>query len=110
MTGGENTTHPAPAKPDVAPAAAAPALPPSMEIKYNTGFGNEFATEALPGALPPHNNPRRCPYGLFAEQLSGSAFTAPRRKYRTLSPARAPPRNFTPADKRPVPAAREAPR
>ncbi len=46
---------------------------------YMTGFGNEFATEALPGALPAgQNSPQRCPYGLYAEQLSGTAFTAPR--------------------------------
>ena len=43
------------------------------------GFGNEFATEALPEALPKgQNNPQKCPYGLYAEQLSGTAFTAPR--------------------------------
>ena len=41
--------------------------------------GNEFATEALEGALPVgRNSPQRCPYGLYAEQLSGTAFTAPR--------------------------------
>jgi len=46
---------------------------------YMTGFGNEFATEALAGALPVgQNSPQRCPYGLYAEQLSGTAFTAPR--------------------------------
>lgn len=46
---------------------------------YLTGFGNEFATEALPGALPQgQNSPQRAPYGLYAEQLSGTAFTAPR--------------------------------
>jgi homogentisate 1,2-dioxygenase len=46
---------------------------------YQSGFGNEFATEALPGALPVgQNSPQRCPYGLYAEQLSGTAFTAPR--------------------------------
>ncbi len=46
---------------------------------YMSGFGNEFATEALPGALPVgRNSPQRCPYGLYAEQLSGTAFTAPR--------------------------------
>jgi len=46
---------------------------------YQSGFGNEFATEALPGALPAHrNSPQRAPYGLYAEQLSGTAFTAPR--------------------------------
>ncbi|GAB3452398.1 homogentisate 1,2-dioxygenase [Massilia terrae] len=46
---------------------------------YHSGFGNEFASEALPGALPLHrNSPQRVPYGLYAEQLSGTAFTAPR--------------------------------
>src|SRR5450432_2319681 len=46
---------------------------------YMSGFGNEFATEALPGALPRgRNSPQRCPYGLYAEQFSGTAFTAPR--------------------------------
>src|SRR5437879_6115502 len=46
---------------------------------YQSGFGNEFATEALPGALPVgQNSPQKCPYGLYAEQLSGTAFTAPR--------------------------------
>jgi homogentisate 1,2-dioxygenase len=53
------------------PIVAAPA--------FQSGFGNEFATEALPGALPVgRNSPQRCPYGLYAEQLSGTAFTAPR--------------------------------
>ena len=46
---------------------------------YLTGFGNGFETEALPGALPVgRNSPQNCPYGLYAEQLSGSPFTAPR--------------------------------
>ena len=46
---------------------------------YMTGFGNEFATEALPGTLPVgQNSPQRVAHGLYAEQLSGSAFTAPR--------------------------------
>lgn len=46
---------------------------------YMSGFGNEFATEALAGALPEgRNSPQRVPYGLYAEQLSGTAFTAPR--------------------------------
>jgi homogentisate 1,2-dioxygenase len=46
---------------------------------YQSGFGNEFATEALAGALPVgRNSPQRAPYGLYAEQLSGTAFTAPR--------------------------------
>jgi homogentisate 1,2-dioxygenase len=46
---------------------------------YLSGFGNGFETEALPGALPRgRNSPQRCAYGLYAEQLSGSPFTAPR--------------------------------
>ncbi len=48
-------------------------------LHYQTGFANEFATEALAGALPDgRNSPQRAPYGLYAEQLSGTAFTAPR--------------------------------
>ena len=39
---------------------------------YMSGFGNGFETEALPGALPVgRNSPQKCPYGLYAEQLSG---------------------------------------
>ena len=46
---------------------------------YMPRFGNDFETEALPGALPVgQNSPQRCAYGLYAEQLSGSPFTAPR--------------------------------
>lgn len=46
---------------------------------YQTGFGNEFATEALPGALPVgRNSPQQVAHGLYAEQLTGTAFTAPR--------------------------------
>jgi homogentisate 1,2-dioxygenase len=46
---------------------------------YLSGFGNTFETEALPGALPVgRNSPQRCAYGLYAEQISGSPFTAPR--------------------------------
>jgi homogentisate 1,2-dioxygenase len=47
-------------------------------LEYSCGFGNFVSSEALPGALPDHNSPQRCPYGLYAEQLSGTAFTAPR--------------------------------
>src|SRR5437867_7085641 len=48
-------------------------------LRYQSGFGNEFATEALAGALPiGQNSPQQAPYGLYAEQLSGTAFTAPR--------------------------------
>lgn len=50
-----------------------------MTLNYQTGFGNEFATEALPGTLPiGQNSPQRVAHGLYAEQLSGTAFTAPR--------------------------------
>ena len=48
-------------------------------LRYQSGFGNEFATEALDGALPVgRNSPQKAPFGLYAEQLSGTAFTAPR--------------------------------
>ena len=50
-------------------------------LKYLCGFGNDFASEdsRCPGSLPKgQNNPQQCPYGLYAEQLSGSAFTCPR--------------------------------
>ncbi|KAJ2081107.1 hypothetical protein H4R24_002578 [Coemansia sp. RSA 988] len=47
--------------------------------KYQSGFGNHFSSEALEGALPKdQNTPQRCPYGLYAEQLSGTAFTVSR--------------------------------
>ena len=50
-----------------------------MNLKYQTGFGNEFATEAVEGALPVgQNSPQMAPLGLYAEQFSGTAFTAPR--------------------------------
>ena len=48
-------------------------------LQYQSGFGNHFATEAAPGALPVgRNSPQRAPLGLYAEVLSGTAFTAPR--------------------------------
>jgi homogentisate 1,2-dioxygenase len=51
----------------------------ATELGLMPGFGNDFETEALPGALPiGQNSPQRTPYGLYAEQLSGSPFTAPR--------------------------------
>ena len=57
-------------------------VPPSAATEqpaYQSGFGNTFSSEALPGALPAgQNSPQRCPYGLYAEQLSGTGFTAPR--------------------------------
>lgn len=49
------------------------------DLTYMSGFGNNFESEALPGALPQgQNSPQVCPYGLYAEQLSGTAFTVPR--------------------------------
>ncbi len=46
---------------------------------YQPGFGNEFVSEAVPGALPAgRNSPQQAPLGLYAEQLSGTAFTQPR--------------------------------
>src|SRR5262249_21246930 len=48
-------------------------------LRYQSGFGNHFASEALRGALPVgRNSPQRAAYGLYAEQFSGTAFTAPR--------------------------------
>ncbi len=50
---------------------------------YLSGFGNEMESEAVPGALPEgRNSPQKVPFGLYAEQLSGTAFTAPRRESR----------------------------
>jgi len=50
-----------------------------MAFSYMPGFGNDFETETLPGSLPQgRNSPQRPAYGLYAEQLSGSPFTAPR--------------------------------
>jgi homogentisate 1,2-dioxygenase len=47
--------------------------------RYQAGFGNHHVTEAVPGALPEgRNSPQRAPLGLYAEQISGTAFTAPR--------------------------------
>ncbi len=55
----------------------APSLPGAHE-GYMPGFGNDFETEALPDALPQGmNSPQKCNYGLYGEQLSGTAFTAP---------------------------------
>jgi hypothetical protein len=50
---------------------------------YQSGFGNEYATEAVAGALPiGRNSPQRVALGLYAEQISGTAFTAPRKENR----------------------------
>ena len=49
-------------------------------VEYQSGFGNHFSSEALKGALPlGQNSPLKCPYGLYAEQISGTAFTVPRK-------------------------------
>jgi len=51
----------------------------SQDLSYQSGFGNTFSTEAVKGALPiGRNSPQRAPRGLYAEVLSGTAFTAPR--------------------------------
>ena len=70
-------------------------------MSYLSGFGNHFATESTPGALPQgRNSPQRTAFGLYAEQLSGTAFTAPRAEnrrswlYRLRPSAAHPP--FTP--------------
>ena len=56
---------------------------PPVEDAYHTGFGNHVSTEAVAGALPiGRNSPQRPAFGLYAEQLSGSAFTAPRHENR----------------------------
>jgi homogentisate 1,2-dioxygenase len=68
------------------------------EFCYSSGFGNEFVTEAVEGALPVgRNSPQQAPLGLYAEQLSGTAFTQPRGvnrrtwAYRILPSAKHPP-------------------
>jgi homogentisate 1,2-dioxygenase len=74
---------------------------PSDGTPMQSGFGNHFASEAVPGALPVgRNSPQKVPFGLYAEQLSGTAFTAPRHEnrrswlYRMRPSAMHPP--FTP--------------
>src|SRR5262245_38368667 len=52
-------------------------------FQYQSGFGNQFVSEAVRGALPVgRNSPQRPPHGLFAELISGTAFTAPRHENR----------------------------
>jgi homogentisate 1,2-dioxygenase len=51
----------------------------AREVQYQSGFGNHFVTEAVPGALPQgRNSPQRPPHGLYAELISGTSFTVPR--------------------------------
>src|SRR6202790_2123719 len=53
--------------------------PRATQTLYQSGFGNEFATEAVSGALPQAQNaPQKVPYGLYTEQISGTPFTSPR--------------------------------
>ncbi|HET9159145.1 MAG TPA: homogentisate 1,2-dioxygenase [Caulobacteraceae bacterium] len=53
------------------------------QLRYQSGFGNHFETEAVSGALPVgRNSPQKVPLGLYAEQISGTAFTAPRHENR----------------------------
>ena len=55
----------------------------TSDLTYLTGFGSHFQTEAVPGALPKgRNSPQRPAFGLYAEQLSGTAFTMPRSENR----------------------------
>jgi homogentisate 1,2-dioxygenase len=68
-----NIQHPAGLQP-----LAAASGQPTLAAGYMSGFNNSFETECLPGALPVgRNSPQKLPYGLYAEQLSGSPFTAP---------------------------------
>lgn len=49
------------------------------KYEYLSGFGNHHSTESIKDTLPKgQNSPQQCPKGLYAEQLSGTAFTAPR--------------------------------
>ena len=55
----------------------------SADLEYQSGFGNHFETEAVAGALPVgRNSPQKVAFGLYAEQISGTAFTAPRHENR----------------------------
>ena len=68
---------------DPRPARAATAAQTGAPLGYQSGFGNEFASEAVPGALPiGQNSPQTPPLGLYAEGLSGTAFTVPRAQNR----------------------------
>ncbi len=83
-------------------------------LTYSSGFGNEHGSEAVAGALPVgRNSPQRAPFGLYAEQLSGTAFTEPRATNRRswlyrIRPSAAHPR-FVRADASTGPGLRGAP-
>lgn len=50
------------------------------DLEYQSGFDNHFSSEAIAGALPRgQNSPLICPFGLYAEQISGTSFTSPRK-------------------------------
>jgi homogentisate 1,2-dioxygenase len=52
---------------------------PQDPYRYQVGFGNRFATEAIPGTLPhAQNTPQKCKYNLYSEQLNGSPFISTR--------------------------------
>ncbi|NRA43577.1 MAG: homogentisate 1,2-dioxygenase [Oligoflexales bacterium] len=51
----------------------------AARTEYASGFASYFESEAIEGALPRGKNaPQKPPLGLYAEQLSGTAFTRPR--------------------------------
>ena len=84
--------------------------------RYHPGFGNHVSTEAVPGALPiGRNSPQHVPFGLYAEQLSGTAFTAPRHEnrrswlYRMRPTAEHPPFRAYEGAKRFAPGTSDAP-
>ncbi|MFY9904923.1 MAG: homogentisate 1,2-dioxygenase [Terriglobales bacterium] len=60
-------------------ATSAKTIKTAKPLRYQSGFGNEFASEAVEGVLPlGQNSPQKVAHGLYTEQLSGTAFTAPR--------------------------------
>jgi homogentisate 1,2-dioxygenase len=68
---------------DAASGATNPAGPSGPALHYQHGFGNEYASEAIGGALPQgRNSPQRAPFDLYPELISGTAFTAPRHENR----------------------------
>ncbi len=77
-----------------------------MTTKYQPGFGNHFVSEAVAGVLVDgQNSPQHVPHGLYAELLSGTAFTAPRAENRRtwvyrIRPSAAHNRPFTQIDQR----------
>jgi hypothetical protein len=58
---------------------------PSFRVRKNdpytylSGFNNTHESEAVPGTIPQgQNSPRNVRFGLYAEQMTASAFVAPR--------------------------------